>query len=1101
MAPRFEDLLNEDEGPVSFESLAREEGVRVEEAPGVLETVGRAINRVGTMGLAPRINALAESTFPRLQLREGFFDPDVPTPAPVTYDEALARNRDLQRRTTEAHPVVDAATSVVTGLLHPINKVGGAGLMGAVRGGAIQGGLQGALESEADYSKADAEEYARAFADTLRGGAMGAAFGAGGYGVAKGLGYIGGKARDAYRSARGTLADEARAGLDAEADALRAADAAEEVRLGKEQGRALEMNKARDARAAAQMERAQGQALEANKRVDARAAREEARRVAQEARVAARARRAGLSPAKNQAAMPEEPGTRTLAGYEGQAHGARKTNEARVKADREFLSRPDLTPDQREVAQRYVDKYADAVDDPYRYIRRTMEENLRRSGLPRETVERIMRERVGPRGEVIPRRPSANPPAPPPAPAASPGMTSAERDAFHAQVLRDYPSVKDARPLSDVTRARVERDVARVNRGAWDERTMLPERTGVADPSDWLKRGHDPLEVVRQGGGGSAWEGRADFNDAKTRLGLIRTSPPEGVNGMAMDRYGDDHLFEFRAADGTIFEANVSYSHAFPDELIVNSIHPKGAVGNNYIAMGEEYAGRMGAKNMRQLLDELKREFPNAEKIIAERMSGWNPKREMEMRLPRAKPEGAVTYEFQGRNGQRRLFSNEGHGPYKDWPEREPTFNDAMPRGEYELPGEPTSEFDMRGAFPERDFPESAMATPEEQARVLAAAEEFQGRLPTVRASRDPFYVLDPAKVVQQVDEVRAGGPAARGTDVGAPVWDEPLPPMEELTQPGQPAFPDPIQRYDVLGARPTPRTSQPYASYAAPRRSALPPEEVAAAEEAMAARRAAAFGSGPRGPAPEPTAGARPRALPESSMRAPEDGPPLPEPTDTGLDARFEPTFAEGTRATRVPEVRRGAMRPEATTVPHPPEATQVGGPSALTERTRYAPPSMDQRLAGRPSVDELVDQRIAQGGGALRGAFWRGTTGESGALAGVAGLALGGPSGSLKALALRGGLEVVREAMRNPAAKARAIEAFKLQRLAAIRPDVWGRVSATLARAAQRDEQAGTDYHLRAARHALLQTDPAFRAAEAEAAKGLQGLSEDELARRLVQ
>lgn len=204
-------------------------------------------------------------------------------------------------------------------------------------------------------------------------------------------------------------------------------------------------------------------------------------------------------------------------------------------------------------------------------------------------------------------------------------------------------------------------------------------------------------------------------------------------------------------------------------------------------------------------------------------------------------------------------------------------------------------------------------------------------------------------------------------------------------------------------------------------------------------------------------------------------------------------------TRATSVPEVRRGAMRPEATRILPRPEATQVGGPSDFTDATRYAPPDMAQRLAGRPPVDSLVDERIAGGGQALRSAFWRGATGESGAMAGVAGLALGGPVGGLKGLALRGGLEVVREALRNPAAKARAIEAFKLQRLAAIRPDVWGRVSATLQRAAQRDEEAGTDYHLRAARHALLQTDPAFRAAEAEAAKEIQGLSEDELARRL--
>lgn len=972
MAPRFDDLLNEEEGPVSFDSLVQEGG-EVQEAPGVLRTFGRHFRQ----GVNPLWDEGAGFMGANIDAGRQFLETGSVV-SPSEWLEGYRRNRDESRDTdargAQANPIA-AGTGRFTGALAQGVALGGAGGVGAgltraVTSGAAQGAANALASSDADLTRADAEEYARAFADTMKGGAYGAAFGAGGYGAGKALRYAGDKAKGAYRAARGTLADEARAGLDAEEAALRATDEA----------------------AAARVDKAQGQAMEANKRVDESAAREEARRVAQEARAAARAARQSGQSAPTPAVAPSsaepfpagprvpgrrrfvgdpniDPDTQVLRGYERGARKLRKDNAREVREAREQLQNPNISAAERAELESYLTWHGDAVDNPVAFRLKAIEQDLVKRGYSPDVVRRAMA-RFDAQGRAVSRgAATASPPA-------------------------------------------------------------LPEatRTAVPGPEDWLKRGHDMEELVRQGGGGSALDG---LQEAPTRMALIRTSPDDGVNGLAMDRYGDDHLFEFRAPDGTIFEASVGYSHAFPDELIVNSIHPKGARGNNYIAMGKEFAGRMGAKNMRQLLDELKRAFPKAERILAERMSGWNPKREMDMRMPGLKPEPGVTHEFPARNGQRRLFSNEGHGPYKDWPEREPTAVDHMPRGEYELPGEPTVEMDMADVI-------------------------RQGRT-----------------------DIGGGGPSAFGDSFA-----------EAPTRAGAPDLPDTVQRFDVLAARPALREGQPYAPYGAPRRSALPPEDVLAAEEAMAARRAAALGSGPSAPALEPTAGARPRALPPErslSMRAPEDVSLRPD--------------EMATRATSVPEVRRGAMGPEPTRILPRPEATQVGGPSDFTDTTRYAPPDMAQRLAGRPSVDSLVDERIAGGGQALRSAFWRGATGESGAMAGVAGLALGGPVGGLKGLALRGGLEVVREALRNPAAKARAIEAFKLQRLAAIRPDVWGRVSATLQRAAQRDEEAGTDYHARAARHALLQTDPAFRAAEAEAAKELQGLSEDDLARRLSQ
>lgn len=1098
-----EELLRQggrqDDGDVSMDDLVAQGG-RVEEAPGALRTFGRSFRQ----GLNPLWDEGAGFMGANVDAGRHLLE----TGSVVTPSEWLdgyRRNRDESRDTdargAQAHPTTSTVGRVTGAVVQGIASGGaggvGRGLVGAVTSGATQGAANALAGSEADLTRLKAENYARAATDTLEGGAAGAAGGTVGYGVGKGLAYVGGKARDVYRGARGVLEDEARAGLEAEEAALRSGDARE----------------------AASLERAQGQGLEMNKRADARASR-------------------GVrpSPAAQQAALPDEPGTRTLGGYEGQAHGARKTNEARVEADRARLARPDISPDQRQVAQRYVDKYADAVDDPYGYIRRTMEENLRRAGYPRDMVERIMRERVGPNGEVIPRGGLLQP--------------------------------------------------------------ALPERTQTAEPADWLKRGHDMEALAQQGGGGpSAFgehfantETRVDprmqpdpFHDALTRPGLVQ------IDAHAPDRDGDAIRRVFSFADkgsGKEYQITAYESPHDPRVVVIGGV---GERGKDYMESWGENANSMGPKAMRELLREIARAFPGAERVGGFRVTGISPNRGMNVRLPEVTkpgfppqqnlPHGPSDFEAVLRDRNLENLPLEGRRASIGWDETTQTQVPGMPpipagarrmyRGEAEVMrpsvGNADADAVAGGWYSDRlgvaeDYAARAARdtgtpgrvrytdVPEDAARGFRTDRLPEGRL-SDEAPREWLLPESVQRAAGTVPEEARLPPAVgdEGSPAYVPYWSrgsdeamegnrfltperaasdeatwmvrgmgdetqvaprpastpEPLPPMEELTQSGAPSFPPAVQRYDILSARPAPRAGQPYAEVGAPRRSALPPEDAAAAEEAMAARRAAAFGSNPSGPAPEPTAGARPRAMPpeaSASMRAPMDGPEPSVVTDTGMDPRFEPTFAEGTRATRVPEVRRAPMRPEATTVQPPPEATQVGGPSDFTDATRYAPPDMAQRLAGRPSVDGLVDERIAGGGQALRGAFMRGATGEGSAALGLAGLALGGPAGSLKALALRGGLEVVREALRNPAAKARAIEAFKLQRLAAIRPEVWGRVSATLQRAAQRDEESGTDYHARAARHALLQTDPAFRAAEAEAAKELQGLSEDELARRLT-
>lgn len=1249
-----EELLRQggrqDDGDVSMDDLVAQGG-RVEEATGALRTFGRHLRQ----GVNPLWDEGA-----------GFFGASIDsgkhlleTGSVVTPSEWLEnyrRNRDESRDTdargAQANPTAATAGKVTGAVLQGVAAGGaggvGRGLVSAVTSGATQGAANALAGSEADLTRLRAEEYARAATDTLGGSVAGAAGGAVGYGLGKGLAYVGGKARDAYRGARGALEAEARAGLDAEEAALRSADVAEQraravdyeaaqkmdrarsreiarsesaqaraqaaqearsaraeeaaalreaqaakreaERLERAHGQAMEMNKRADAaasldaakkaraaqrvaetqaeqarKAAERMEQAQGQAMEANKRFDARAER------------AQRGAPAGpsASPSSSNATPPgqypgrrrfvgdpnADPDTNVLKGYEGGAHRRRVDNAPKVEFARQRLAREDITPAERAEHEAYLAKHGDAVDNPPAFRLRIVEDELVRRGYSPDVVRRAMARfdaegRAVSRGNAASSSAGAQPPQEPPTsrPSATP-----EADAIYEQAMRDYPAARNARPLSDATRARIERDVERVNRGAWDERTQIPE------PADWLKRGHDPMDVIRQGGGGSAMDG---LQEAPTRIGLVRVTPPEGVpsrdNGQALHRFRFLHP-ETRKE----FEVEARASPHDKDTIVVDGI---GEVGADFRGSWEANANKFGPRVILQLFRDLREAFPGRSRIGGWRDTGANPERGMNFRAPRPEaqrvprgdemlPSAPGDFEAVLRDRNMAEIPAAGRRAAREWETATQTEVPGMPpipkgyrrlfRGESDAAADVP--VDTKGLNAEdlanaegrwysdrlgvgRDYADAQVArqgagnprvryvdVPEQAARAFRADGMPEGRFAeeAFREWLPPRDVLEGAKDVPLPHPVPGLGD---GPVAPAPFWqragyeeDVYLDPedvgpdevtglvrgMGERTQVGARPADTSVRSYDVLGARPSARPGQPYAAYGAPRRSALPPEDVAAAEEAMAARRAAAFGSGPGGPAPEPTAGARPRAMPpeaSASMRAPEDGPLPPEVTDTGLDPRFEATFAEGTRATRVPEVLRAPMRPEATTVQPGPEATQVGGPSDFTDATRYAPPDMAQRLAGRPSVDSLVDERIAGGGQALRGAFWRGATGEGSAALGLAGLALGGPSGSLKALALRGGLEVVREALRNPAAKARALEAFKLQRLAAIRPEVWGRVSATLQRAAQRDEEQGTDYHARAARHALLQTDPAFRAAEAEAAKELQGLSEDELARRLA-
>jgi hypothetical protein len=96
----------------------------------------------------------------------------------------------------------------------------------------------------------------------------------------------------------------------------------------------------------------------------------------------------------------------------------------------------------------------------------------------------------------------------------------------------------------------------------------------------------------------------------------------------------------------------------------------------------------------------------------------------------------------------------------------------------------------------------------------------------------------------------------------------------------------------------------------------------------------------------------------------------------------------------------------------------------------------------------------------------------------------------------AMAGGVAgITREAIRNPAVRARALSLLRVRRLEAVDPAVAARVGRALESALAK----GPDEYA-AAIHVYNQTDPAFRQAERKAGEGLESLSDDQLEAELA-
>lgn len=281
-------------------------------------------------------------------------------------------------RAQQENPVAFGAPGVVGDLsLAALSGGASVGLRGAVATGAAVEGARGLGRSTAELTDGDVYEYVRALEDAGEGAALGAGGGALGYGAGKMLQAGGRKAAESLDSARESLwKQETQAGLREAAER----DGAEIARRGA----------AREAeqKVAEKLGREQGQAMEMNKAFNKRAARE--------------AERATARPRSAPPGLSEEPGTRTLVGYQGHAGERRAINYDRVQEYRKELARADLPEAQRQRLARYVESHGDAVDNPGAFERRRIEQELRMR-YPREMVDRIMSERVGPNGEILSR--------------------------------------------------------------------------------------------------------------------------------------------------------------------------------------------------------------------------------------------------------------------------------------------------------------------------------------------------------------------------------------------------------------------------------------------------------------------------------------------------------------------------------------------------------------------------------------------------------------------------------------------------------------------------------------------------------------------------
>ncbi len=378
----------------------------VNRAVGMIPGATRLTDAIAAMALEAGSSGGARATLtPEARAELQAMGEDVPEDPGLVdrYREVRDRRAERTELGSQQNPWAGRAgalTGFGLSLFAPLPKASGTGLGAAVKTGAGYGAFQGLTEGGADLTRG---EFGEAALDTLKGAAAGGALGAGVHGAMR----LGQKGMQALRGARQeVLAQEMAAAQEAAQkgqDELAAEVGKHRELVGKARGM---MEKEFAGR-----EKVQGQAMEMNKANDARAIRSQER--AQ--RVLERARR--------REATPEDPNTVVLEGMSGKAHQAQQTRSDKALQYRREMGEPDLSTKVAGAREDYIQRMPEALADPAA-ARRLFIERYLKQRYPNDPgrVERLMRERIGPGGEVLPRAAPVAPPEPAPQPQLSAGQ-------------------------------------------------------------------------------------------------------------------------------------------------------------------------------------------------------------------------------------------------------------------------------------------------------------------------------------------------------------------------------------------------------------------------------------------------------------------------------------------------------------------------------------------------------------------------------------------------------------------------------------------------------------------------------------------------------
>jgi predicted nucleic acid-binding Zn-ribbon protein len=181
--------------------LARRQQPKQDQGPGQLEALGRGIAQGVSFGFADEASAAVGAGIKGLQDTVGNFISGKLEFGDFVgeYQQQVEAARQADAAAAEAFPktftggeIAGAIGSAVIpgGLGAKAVQAAGKGLGGAIKVGAGLGGLGAAGKSEADLTQGEVGELAE---DVLLGGAIGAATGFAGEGIAKGLGAVGNK--------------------------------------------------------------------------------------------------------------------------------------------------------------------------------------------------------------------------------------------------------------------------------------------------------------------------------------------------------------------------------------------------------------------------------------------------------------------------------------------------------------------------------------------------------------------------------------------------------------------------------------------------------------------------------------------------------------------------------------------------------------------------------------------------------------------------------------------------------------------------------------------------------------------------------------------